>query len=104
MIGHQHVPERRTVRKALIVGTRCNDSWEGDSWSYGPERAAADHWESFIITTSVVCVPHASATLRPSGDQAKLKIRPDLKSVNGRGAPPSSDWLQMFDTPLRVST
>jgi len=40
----------------------------------------------------------------PSRDQAKRKMRPDLKLVICCGGPPSTGCRQTFEAPLRMST
>jgi hypothetical protein len=56
-------------------------------------------WTLRISTTSSVTEPRASAICRPSCDQAKLKIRPAVKSVSCLGGPPSKGCTQILETP-----
>jgi HAE1 family hydrophobic/amphiphilic exporter-1 len=67
--------------------------------------AAAAWWagfalylRSFISTTSLVQRRARRRVVLPSFDQAKLKIKSDLKSVNCTALPPSSGCAQIFAT------
>ena len=71
---------------------------------YPPRNAhRAAHLTLLIITTSRSSGPRASASHLPSRDQSKAKIRSDLKSVNWVGGLSSSGWIQMFETPPRLT-
>jgi hypothetical protein len=58
---------------------------------------------SLTRTTSEVCVPRRHASVRPSGDHAKSKSRPDRKSVSCRGEPPSSGCTHTLPIPALVA-
>ena len=75
-------------------------------WYVCAGRAFGDgalYLKSFIRTTSLVIVPRARASCFPSSDQAKLVIISALKSVNCCGGLPSIGWLQMLETPPRLT-
>src|SRR2546428_6593185 len=58
---------------------------------------------SLIKTTSLMIIPRSQARNFPSRDQAKRKIRSEVKLVNCRAGPPSMGLLQMLETPCRVA-
>ena len=59
---------------------------------------------SRIMTRSLLVFPRAISSSLPPADQAKFKIRPDLNSVIGDGAVPSTGRRQRFGVPPRVVT
>lgn len=67
------------------------------------ERKLFHYLRSLIKTTSLDTAPRARANCLPSLDQSNPKMTLDLKSVNCFGGPPSTGWLQMLETPARVT-
>src|SRR6266496_1973438 len=54
-----------------------------------------------IRITSLLHVPRARRSWRPSRDQSKKNMSSDLKSVSCLEGPPLNGWLQTFTTPSR---
>jgi hypothetical protein len=67
------------------------------------KRSSNVYLKSLIMTTSRSSGPRESASHLPSRDQSNEKIRSDLKSVNCRAGLSSSGWIQMFETPPRLT-
>ena len=53
--------------------------------------------------TSLVTLPRINSSCFPSRDQAKLKIRSEVKFVSWRGGPPDSGCSQRLEAPFLVS-
>ena len=62
-------------------------------------RRTFDYWR-FRSTTSWLMLPRVITNRFPSGDQWKLKIRPEVNLVNCFGAPPAGGCSHTLTTPF----
>jgi len=56
---------------------------------------ARDHLKLLMSATSLICVPRARASCRPSRAKSNQKMLCDLKSVSRLGEPPPTGKAQM---------